>query len=445
MNFDNCQRRISEITDRQLTDLIGHQEENLWIEFKRQEYRRDSNDKEKHKREICKDVTAMANAEGGYIFIGIQEDNGMAQGFCPVKKPDKIENDVRNICRQSIEPAIQHLDVKTRSLEWNGKMVTLVIIHIPPSAQRPHGFKWKGTINFVRRYEDQITEYPMSELGEAFSARHYPPLTAQFDDKLDAILRYVRRIGKRSMSAEDDALDQDDVGSLLRLMQLRFEKAISGEPYYRIFAVPATTPLNPDAMPTDEQEMCGILKNPPAVRPSGFGVREFEVITQSSEGIRGTNTWNENEVILLRNGFLEFRIPLSSSHFQWYKAETGISAASNWLYPYAICEYPVTFMMLVNAIYSKANIHSEIHIQQEYHNLNGFLLEGGHPGNPFFGAFEDRCRVYGESEPIVSKQTVNRGLAPDRIAFDLVKPVYAAFQLNNDEIPLFDENHNFTP
>ena len=137
MNFDNCQRRISEITDRQLTDLIGHQEENLWIEFKRQEYRRDSNDKEKHKREICKDVTAMANAEGGYIFIGIQEDNGMAQGFCPMNKPEEIENDVRNICRQSIEPAIQHLDVKTRSLEWNGEEVTFVVIHILPSEARP--------------------------------------------------------------------------------------------------------------------------------------------------------------------------------------------------------------------------------------------------------------------------------------------------------------------
>lgn len=445
MNFDNCQRRISEITDRQLTDLIGHQEENLWIEFKRQEYRRDSNDKEMHKREICKDVTAMANAEGGYIFIGIQEDNGMAQGFCPLNKPEKIANDVRNICRQSIEPAIQHLDVKTRSLEWNGKAVTLVIIHIPPSAQRPHGFKWKGTINFVRRYEDQTTEYPMSELGEAFSARHYSPLTGQINDKLDAILQYVRRMGKVPISPEDDALDQDDIRRLCRLMESRFKKEISDVPYYRIFALPATEPPDPDAMPTDKREIVDILKSPPAVRPSGFGVREFEKISQSSEGIRGTNTWNENEVILLRNGFLEVRIPLSSSHFQWHKSETGISAASNWLYPYAICEYPVTFMMLIKAIYSEANIHSEIRIQQEYHNLNGFLLDEGHPGNPFFGAFEDRCRVYEESEPIVSKQTVNRVFAPDRIAFDLVKPVYAAFQLNNDEIPLFDENHNFTP
>ena len=81
MNLDDCSRHIANIPDQELKDLIGNQEENLWIDFKQQNYRRDPNDQEKHKREICKDVTAMANAEGGYIFIGIQEEHGIAQGF----------------------------------------------------------------------------------------------------------------------------------------------------------------------------------------------------------------------------------------------------------------------------------------------------------------------------------------------------------------------------
>ena len=196
MNLDDCSRRISEITDQQLTDLIGNQEENLWIDFKQQNYHRDPNDQEKHKREICKDVTAMANAEGGYIFIGIQEESGIAQGFFTVDKPEEIVKDVSNVCRQSIEPAIQHLDVKTRPLEWNGKEVTLVIIHIPPSDLRPHAFKWKGSINFVRRYEDHTTEYPMSELGLALAARHMPPVIYEINEKLDAISRNIQQIGE---------------------------------------------------------------------------------------------------------------------------------------------------------------------------------------------------------------------------------------------------------
>ena len=197
MIFDNCQRRIAEITDLELTNLIGNQEENLWIDFKKQDYHRDPNDQEKHKREICKDVTAMANADGGYIFIGIQEKSGIAQGFFAVDNPDQIVKDVSDVCRQSIEPAIRHLDVKTRSLEWNGNEVTLVIIHIPPSEMRPHGFKWKGSINFVRRYKDHTTEYPVSELGVAFSARNVPPIIHEINEKLGDISRNIQLIGER--------------------------------------------------------------------------------------------------------------------------------------------------------------------------------------------------------------------------------------------------------
>ena len=197
MKLDDCYRPISDISEQELTGLIGNQEENLWIEFKRQEYRRDPNDDEKHKREICKDVTAMANADGGYIFIGVQEENGTAQGFFTVDKPSEIVSDVSNICRQSIEPAIQNLEVKTRSFEWNGNDITLVIIHIPPSDLRPHGFRWKGATNFVRRIDDHTTEYPMSELGVDFSARHMPPVIHEINEKLDAISRNIQQMGER--------------------------------------------------------------------------------------------------------------------------------------------------------------------------------------------------------------------------------------------------------
>ena len=197
MIFDHCQRPISKITDQELKDLIGNQEENLWIDFKQRDYHRDPDDQEKHKREICKDVTAMANAEGGYIFIGIQEKHEIAQGFFTVTNPDQIVEDVSNVCRQSIEPAIQHLDVKKRSFEWHGAQVTLVVIHIPPSEMRPHGFKWKGSFNFVRRYEDHTTEYPMSELGLTLAARYIPPVIYEINEKLDAISRNIQQIGER--------------------------------------------------------------------------------------------------------------------------------------------------------------------------------------------------------------------------------------------------------
>ena len=448
MIFDNCHRRISEITDQELIDLIGNQEENLWIDFKQKHYHQDPNDLEKHKYEICKDVTAMANAEGGYILIGVQEKNGIAKDFFSVQDPDKIERSINYVCLQFIDPRIPNLEVKKRTLEWKGQDTTLVIIHVAPSVMRPHGIRWKGSINFVKRYADHTREYPISELGVAFSARHYPPILGQIHAQLDTILRNTQQNRRSSMTPQEDALEQQRVGDLLHLMKLRFEEAISDEPYYRILAVPTT--LNPDAVSTQEQEIRDILGNPPDVRRTGFGFTGIKRIRSSTEGIMGLDVWNPEdvwnyEVVILQNGFLELRSPLSSTRFQWFKEESGISADSNWLYPYAVCEYPVTFMRLVQAIYSAVGIDSSIIVQQEYRNLNGFLLVGRHPSAPLFGIVEEFQHVYTQSDAIGNQQTIQPTFFPDQVAYNLVKEIYASFGLTEDLIPLFDENHNFVP
>ena len=418
--------------------MIGNQEEDQWIDFKRKDYHRDPNDPEKHKREICKDV----NAEGGYIFIGVQEKDKIAQGFFTVDNPDKIVESINSVCLESIDPRIQNLEVQTRSLKWNGRNIILVIIHIPPSDSRPHSFVWKNFTHFVKRYGDRVREYPMSELEVAFSARHYPPILGQIHAQLDAILRNTQQNKRSSMSPQEDALEQQRIGDLLHLMKLRFEEVISDEPYYRILAVPTT--LNPDAVSTQDQAIHAILRNPPNVRRTGFGFIGVKKIEYSPEGIKGIDVWGY-EVVILRNGFIELRRPLSSTHFQHFKIESGFSASSKWLQPYAVCELPVTFMKLVKAIYSAVGIDSKIIVQQEYCNLNGFLLVGGHPSNPLFGRIEEHQQMYTQSDAIGQKWTIEPEFVPDQAAYDLVKEIYASFGLSEDLIPLFDENHNFVP
>ena len=442
MIFDNCHRRISKITDQELIDLIGNQEEDQWIDFKQQDYYRDPNDQEEYKREICKDVTAMANAEGGYILIGVQETAGLARDFLPVNNPDRIARSINSVCLQSIEPRIPNLDVKTRSFEWNNKNITLVIIHIPPSDLRPHSFVWKNFTHFVKRYGDHIREYPMSELAEAFSARHYSPIIGQVNDRLDTILSHIRQSRRSSMSPQEAALEQQEAKDLLHLMKLRFEEAISDEPYYRILAVPTT--LNPDAISIQEPEINTILQNPPNVRRTGFGFTGVEKIEHSPEGIKGISVLGY-ELIILKNGFLELRHPLYSDQFHWFKEERGFSGDSKWLYPYAACEFPVTFMRLVQTIYSISGITSSILVQQEYRNLSGFFLVGRHPSNPLFGRIEEHQGVYTQPHAIGMQRTIEPEFVPDQVAYDLVKEIYASFGLSEDLIPLFDENHNFVP
>ena len=234
---------------------------------------------------------------------------------------------------------------------------------------------------------------------------------------------------------------QAEVKGFLHSMKLRFDETISSEPYYRIFAVPIT--LTSDAVQTEEQSIRAILQNPSNVRKGAFGFTGVPEIFPISEGISGFN-FSGGEVTLLNNGFLELRCPLSNSVFQWQIEAHETFSNSEWLYPYVVCEFPVTFLRLVKAIYTTASITSHILVQQEYHNLNGFLLVGGQPGGPDFGKSEDERRVYQLPYPIVSKQTVNPDFNPDRTAYDFVTDVYTHFRLSTALMPaLFDEEHNF--
>ncbi len=440
MIFDN--RRISEITEQELKDLIGNQEENLWIDFKQQDYRRDPDDLEKHKREICKDVTAMANAEGGYILIGVREDNKVAQDFFTVSDAIKVAQRIKSICQQYIDTPILNLEVESypHPLQWKNTNIELVIIHIPPSERKPHGFRSRGTINFVKRDGDTTREYPISELIQDLLVSYRPPIMSQIESQLTAILRGTQRERRNSISAQDDALDVDEESELVDLMNLRFRDAISDQPYYRILAVPKE--LDPEAVDTRGENIRNILKNPPNIRRAGFGVTGMmeRDMVPSTEGVRGRDMYGE--IILLKNGFLEVRCPLSDSHFQWMHEEAKISTP--WLYPYVVCEFPVSFLKLAKAIYEVSGINSSIFIRQEYYNLEGFTLIGGNPSDPFFRIiFEDEIHVYDEPTPIVSKQTVDPNFVPDHVAYELVKEVYDCFRLDERSIPAFDENGNF--
>ncbi|MDE0636302.1 MAG: ATP-binding protein [Candidatus Poribacteria bacterium] len=163
MIFDN--KPISEITDEDLTDLIGNQEENLWIEFKRKHYEGYNTKNEKYRREICKDVTAMANAEGGYILIGVDanKNNNIAQKFFDISDANDKVKSIRDTCHDRIRPPIAKLEVKPRELELPDRKVNLIIVHVPFSENRPHGFNSNGTLNFVKRYEDTIREFDTEE------------------------------------------------------------------------------------------------------------------------------------------------------------------------------------------------------------------------------------------------------------------------------------------
>ena len=158
-------KTIDDLTIADIEFLIQNRiPEGMRMEFKRDHYGRTESDK----KEFAADVTAMANAQGGYIFIGVDEDKGFANAAAGVKSdnPDQLILSVTASLRSSIEPEI--FGVRIRWLTLRGDTGFLVV-EVPKSWSAPHGVVSDKTCKFHLR--DENGKHPMSfqEIKRAFS------------------------------------------------------------------------------------------------------------------------------------------------------------------------------------------------------------------------------------------------------------------------------------
>ena len=89
--------------------------------------------------EVLKDITGMANAQGGDVVVGVATDDHCASRIVPLTDGDSFYKKVVDIALTSIQPRINGLDA--RPVPVKGGHV--VIIRVPNSHNRPHIAVWK--------------------------------------------------------------------------------------------------------------------------------------------------------------------------------------------------------------------------------------------------------------------------------------------------------------
>ena len=125
-----------------------------------------SSDKEK-KREFLKDVTAMANAAGGHLLLGVKEPmDGLSIDNQLVGLDDGVAlaQDLERLASSSVDPRIPGLKIVPIQLD-NGKFC--VAIHIPPSLSRPHMVNHTGHRSFYARHSESSFPMTTHEVREA--------------------------------------------------------------------------------------------------------------------------------------------------------------------------------------------------------------------------------------------------------------------------------------
>lgn len=165
-------KSIDEWTVSDLEALIGT-EESSNLEFK--DGRSLLNEPDK-RREIAKDVSAMANAAGGTIVYGLHETNSVASSVagCPAD-PGKAEW-FEQVANNNIEPKVQGLRIKRIDLPED-KLA--LVVEIPQAtAFAPH--QSKPHSQYFRRYNTTIQPMLDHEVRDLMRRSTSPELYVRY-------------------------------------------------------------------------------------------------------------------------------------------------------------------------------------------------------------------------------------------------------------------------
>lgn len=158
------QNDFDAITAQDFNALVDAQvPEGLRLDFKLTIYGKSDSDK----RELLKDVSALANSHGGHIIIGIEEAEGAATQVVGIEEDSDAEIlRMEQIIRNGLEPAISGIRMRPIPLD-SGKKVLL--LRIPKSWNPPHRVVAQGVNRFYLRHSAGVHEPSIEELRALFS------------------------------------------------------------------------------------------------------------------------------------------------------------------------------------------------------------------------------------------------------------------------------------
>jgi hypothetical protein len=438
MIFDG--NALSKISNEEIARLVKeHLGERQHLEYKLT-INRDSDD---DIFEVLFDITSLANAGGGYLIVGIRDDGkGKAQIFESVNNPDRVKQSILSLCIDHITERIEGLEVECRKIDGNDT----VIVRIPSSIRIPHMVKYQNHTHFVTRYYDGKREMTIGEIHAAFTEDFFGRKLALIEDGIRSVLDYGKQSGKEALrqqiiSGEVSILSIEDGNQAAELYQQQVIDQLNDKPFFYISITPANTQRG--LVDVESTEIYDLFRNPPNQRDTGWTMKMFASSVQQYGNSLYSGKPGERLLTLFQNGHMEFYCLLDTL-FCWMQNEEQFKKQPR-LYPYAVAEYPCSFLRLYKGIIERLNFHGSYIIKMRYQNLHGYIAVPYRPDNVVslinLTLIKNMApQPYQKQHLVVQDLTVEGDYNPDKTTYDLLKQVYSEFGYSSDMIPFYDRN-----
>ncbi len=436
----------SEITPDDIRNLVLRGErEGRFLDLKRDPYGR--SDKARH--ETIKDICAFANAAGGYIVIGVDEDGSRgASAIVGVDDPENVRRSLLDRCLTLIAPRLTQLNIGIITVD--NKRV--VVCNVPESDQKPHAATPDREHHyFWMRYQDGVKLMTVAEIREAMEG--------------DAVRREIAHLRREVVAhREQDLLRrelQEDVTEQ-GLLQLRsdesfaphaeraFKREVGKRPFFRLTATPL--PVHGRNISEHREALRALLKNPPDERRNGFGVGLHDLQVQTRERASGLfhSDIDAHHLRLYWNGHLEFWNAADDEWICWSEAP-NLPIEQRPFHALSLIESTACFVRLSRRICQEVGFAGDVRFRFELYQVRNRRLLPHAPGKVDYMFHQATARRVAESETGVITDTDLKVLpitasADDltgTVAFKLISQVYCRLGFERKHIPYFTDQDEF--
>ena len=354
---------------------------------------------------IAREVVGMLNAEGGTIWIGVEDDKeDVAGAVDPVADPEREKRRLLDYLLETVEPTPTSDEVVIQVQPFVGGDRGLLEIRVQPppreSGRLPAAFLKRSGRHFLRR----------------IGARNHPMSREEI-------------FGRRVSTGEDQVVD----AAVRKLVDARTAFRNSGQEGLWV----AFQPARPLALETQRnKEHFDQIALDPTVTHNRRAGRHFAQSRHHVELVRDGIRWEawseffdrpSSSVDVKDNGTLIFWASIWTLH-RGDQGEIG---------PWQLLEYPISAFRIARVIYA-GHLEPDDAVATDLglFGVGGWRLRPGTPHDPFFHHND----LVETKEPDLVWESLAFGFreideSPDRCGFRLVRRVYQAFGFGEDAIP----------